>query len=107
MNSFDEIIEKIKDIISSEVPKRRVFDTDVAKEIGVLPATLASAKKRNSILYREIMLFCAKRKICINWLFFNQDAEALVVETEKFSRSKHFVFNSLNKETTKLKRRVF
>ncbi len=90
MNSFNEIIEKIKDIISTESPNGKVFDKDVAAELGISQATFATMKKRGAIPYKELMEFCARRKISINWLFFDQSAGMLVEETEKFFRIKYF-----------------
>ena len=90
MNNFNEIIEKIKDIISSESETGKVFDKDVASELGISQATFATMKKRGAIPYKELMEFCARRKISINWIFFDQSAGMLVEETEKFFQVKYF-----------------
>ena len=90
MNSFVEIIEKVKDIISNEVKGGKVFDKDVAAELGISQATFATMKKRGAIPYKVLMEFCARRKISINWLFFDQSAGMLVEETEKFFHVKYF-----------------
>ncbi len=90
MNQFVDIIEKVKDIISNEVDGGKVFDKDVAKELGISQATFATMKKRGAIPYKELMEFCARRKISINWLFFDQAAGMLVEETDKFFHVKYF-----------------
>jgi len=90
MNSFNEIIEKVKDIISNDSVNGKVFDKDVAAELGISQATFATMKKRGAIPYKELMEFCARRKISINWLFFDQSAGMLVEETEKFFQIKYF-----------------
>jgi len=90
MNNFNEIIEKIKDIISNESETGKVFDKDVAAELGISQATFATMKKRGAIPYKELMEFCARRKISINWIFFDQSAGMLVEETEKFFQVKYF-----------------
>ena len=90
MNNFVEIIEKIKDIISNEVEGGKVFDKDVAAELGISQATFATMKKRGAIPYKELMNFCARRKISINWIFFDQAAGMLVEETDKFFHVKLF-----------------
>ncbi len=90
MNTFNEIIEKVKDIISKDIKGGKVFDKDVAKELGISQATFATMKKRGAIPYKELMEFCARRKISINWLFFDQNANMLVEETEKFFQVKYF-----------------
>ncbi len=90
MNTFNEIIEKIKDVISNETESGKVFDKDVAAELGISQATFATMKKRGAVPYKELMEFCARRKLSINWLFFDQSAGMLVEETEKFFRVKYF-----------------
>jgi SOS-response transcriptional repressor LexA len=90
MVDFSEIIERIKDIISTKKIGGKVYDKDVAAELGIGQATFATMKKRGSIPYREIMEFCARRKISINWLFFDQPAEMLIEETDKFFRVRYF-----------------
>jgi SOS-response transcriptional repressor LexA len=90
MNNFNEITEKVKDIISSDIDSGKVFDKDVAAELGISQATFATMKKRGAIPYKELMEFCARRKISINWLFFDQAAGMLVDETDKFFQVKYF-----------------
>ena len=90
MIEFNEIIERLKDIVSSKKIGGKVYDKDVAAELGIAQATFATMKKRGSIPYREIMEFCARKKISINWLFFDQPAEMLIEETNKFFRVRYF-----------------
>jgi hypothetical protein len=90
MNGFNEIIEKIKDVISNETENGKVFDKDVASELNISQATFATMKKRGAVPYKELMEFCARRKLSINWLFFDQSAGMLLEETEKFFRVKYF-----------------
>jgi SOS-response transcriptional repressor LexA len=88
--NFEKVIEKIKDIISQEVGDKKVLNKDVAKALGITPEHLSILKKRNKIPYEEIAYFCAKRKISINWLLFDQDISAISNETEKFSKIRYF-----------------
>jgi len=90
MVSIYETIDKIKDIISTKKIGGKVFDKDVAVELGIPQPTFATMKKRGTIPYKEIMEFCARKKISINWLFFDQSAEMLLEETEKFFRVRYF-----------------
>jgi len=90
MVDFHEVIEKLKDILSTKKIGGKVYDKDVAAELGIAQATFATMKKRGSIPYREIMEFCARKKISINWLFFDQPAEMLIEETSKFFRVRYF-----------------
>ena len=84
------IIDKIKDIISSEYVNQKVFDKDVAHALGISKDSLTHFKKRNAVPYEQIVYFCAKRKISINWILFDQLPKSLEEETEKYSRIKYF-----------------
>jgi len=87
---FDKIIEKIKDILSLEIGDRKVLNKDVATALGITPENLSVLKKRNKIPYEELAYFCAKRKISLNWLLFDQQIENIAKETEKFSKIRYF-----------------
>ena len=84
------ILNKIKDILSQEIGERKVFDKDVAEALGINQLTLATMKNRAKIPYKEILEFCAKRKISINWLLFDQVVESLQAETDKYARVHYF-----------------
>lgn len=87
---INEIIEKLKDILSSEHPNRKIYDKDVAVALGMSKESLSHLKKKNGVPYEHIAKFCAKRKISINWVLFEQLPKSLEEETEKFTRIKHF-----------------
>ncbi len=90
MVQFSEIIEKLKDVISTKKIGGKVFDKDVAMELGIPQTSFATMKKRNSIPYEELMQFCASKKLSINWLFFDQPVEMLLEETNKFFQVRYF-----------------
>jgi phage repressor protein C with HTH and peptisase S24 domain len=87
---FEKIIEKIKDIISEEIGERKVLNKDVAKALNITPEYLSILKKRNKIPFEELAYFCAKRKISLNWLLFDQEIDTIAKETEKFSKIRYF-----------------
>ncbi len=87
---FKMIIDKLKDVISEKDLNKKVFDKDVASELGIPQTTFATMKKRNSIPYEEILKFCAKRKISVNWLFFDQAVDMLIEETNKFFQIRYY-----------------
>jgi len=90
MMNLNEIIEKLKDVISETKIGGKVFDKDVAQALNIPQATFATMKKRNSIPYEEILEFCALKKISVNWLFFDQAVDMLKAETEKFFQVRYF-----------------
>jgi len=90
MPNLKEILQRLKDVLSQDLGERKVFDKDVAEALAINHVTLATMKARNKIPYQELLDFCAKRKISINWLFYNQVVESLVQETERFARIRYF-----------------
>jgi phage repressor protein C with HTH and peptisase S24 domain len=90
MNTFVEIVEEIKSIISSEYDGRKIFDKDVANALGISSANFATMKKRDRLPYVELLDFCATKSISINWLLYNQSPESLVEATNKFFMVKYF-----------------
>ncbi len=90
MRSVNEIFESLKDIISEEIGSKMVYDKDLAMFLGINHITLATMKKRGKIPYDKVLDFCAKRKISINWLLYDQAVDSTRDETEKYARIKYF-----------------
>ena len=90
MYDLKVVITKLKDIISEEKKVKKIFDKDVADALAIPQTTFATMKKRNSIPFKEIMEFCANKKLSINWLFFDQAIDMLAEETEKFFQIHYF-----------------
>jgi len=90
MVSFSTVIDKLKEVISERNLRKKIFDKDVANELGIPQATFATMKRRNSIPYEEILEFCAIKKISANWLFFDQAVDMLIEETNKFFHIRYY-----------------
>ena len=90
MNSFNDIVEEIKSIVSSEFDSKKIFDKDIANILGITNMNFATMKKRNKIPFTELMDFCASRSISINWMLYGQSPESLVEATNKFYMVKYF-----------------
>ncbi|HHD82196.1 MAG TPA: phage repressor protein [Campylobacterales bacterium] len=90
MYDLRTIIIKLKEVISEEKRVKKVFDKDVADALAIPQTTFATMKKRNSIPFKEIMEFCATKKLSINWLFFDQAIHMLEEETEHFFQVHYF-----------------
>jgi len=88
--SFEEVVARLKDIISAEVGERRVLDKDVAETLGIAPSYFAVLKKRESLPLAAIADFCALRKISINWLLYDQMPRSLEESTEKVATIRYF-----------------
>ncbi len=94
MKTFSEIVEEIKDIISADIPGKKVFDKDVASALDITQMNFATMKKRDKIPYEELLNFCAKRSIAINWLLYDQSPESLIEATNQFYMVRYF--NAVN-----------
>ncbi len=90
MYDLKDVIKKIKEIIALEKKGKKVFDKDVANALAIPQTTFATMKKRNSIPFKEILEYCANKKLSINWLFFDQSIEMLAEETDKFFQVHYF-----------------
>ena len=90
MNSFSEIVEEIKSIVSSEFNSKKIFDKDVAEILGISQMNFATMKKRNKIPFGELLDFCASRSISINWILYGQSPESLVEATNKYYMVRYF-----------------
>ncbi len=83
MLHFDEIIEKLRDVLSLE-RKGKVFDKDIATALDITSVNFATMKKRDSVPFSNILDFCALKKISINWMLYGQDPSSLVDSTDKY-----------------------
>lgn len=90
MKSFLEIVEEIKNVVSSEFNSKKMYDKDVADILGVSQMNFATMKKRNKIPFGELLDFCAKKSISINWILYGQSPESLVEATNKLFMVKYF-----------------
>jgi len=84
MNSFANMVEEIKSIVSPEFAPKKVFDKDVAEILGISQMNFATMKKRDKIPFSELLDFCAKRSISINWMLYGQSPESLVEATNNY-----------------------
>ena len=84
MQNYNEILEKLKDILSKELDNKKVFNKDIAQALNINYDVFRKAKQYNRVPYWEIMQFLAKRNISINWFFFNQLPESLIENTANY-----------------------
>ncbi len=84
MLDVGEIIEKLKDILSADGKNGKVFDKDVANSLELSQANFATMKNRGKIPFSNILNFCARKKISINWLLYNQNPDSLLDTTDRY-----------------------
>ncbi|MBV5348385.1 hypothetical protein JZU61_01745 [bacterium] len=81
---FEEIEERIKDIISHEVGNKKVTVKMVASALGMGYRSYMRSKTSEVVPVDELCFFCAKRDISINWMLYDQQTEIIKKETDKF-----------------------
>jgi hypothetical protein len=84
MFNINEIIEKLRDVLSSDKDTGKVFDKEIANALDLTSVNFATMKKRKSIPFSNILDFCAVKKISINWLLYGQDPSSLIDSTDKY-----------------------
>lgn len=84
MKKYEELINKLKDILSEELGNKKIFDKDIAYALDINYDNFRKQKARGSIPYPEIISFLAIRNISINWFFFNQLPESLIEPTSNY-----------------------
>ena len=63
--SIIDITDKLKDILSNEIPNKKIFDKDVATALNLSKESFSIMKRKNAIPYVQRSKFWAKRKITI------------------------------------------
>ena len=74
---FDDIILRVKSIISTDKNRERIYNKEIAGALGLSPEYFAVIKKRGKIPYEALAHFCREHKISLNWILFGQKPERL------------------------------
>lgn len=70
--STTEIVEEIKNILSTKNKGKKVFDSDVAGVLRLTYVNLATMKRRNKIPYEQVVLFCDRCGLDSHDIFFDK-----------------------------------
>ncbi|MDO9304619.1 MAG: helix-turn-helix domain-containing protein [Sulfuricurvum sp.] len=70
MNVMNEIVERIKDVISNDHPGKNIKDKHVAHALDMKPNCLYLKKSRGLLPYETVVLFCIRRNVSLNWMLF-------------------------------------
>lgn len=82
MEDFINIIDKIKVVLRDGV-KRKVTDKEVSLALDMSVQNFSNYKNDDRIPLENILNFCAKKRISINWLLYSQMPCSLENETMK------------------------
>jgi len=80
MNNI-EVLERLADIVEISLG-RKPYDKDIANALGMSPANYSNMKQKNRLPLEAIVTYCAKQRININWVLFEQSSKMLEEKTE-------------------------
>ncbi|MFA6197264.1 MAG: helix-turn-helix domain-containing protein [Sulfurimonas sp.] len=69
MRDFCDVIKELKKYLSAD-KKIKILDKDIADALEISQANFATLKRRNSMPYANILVFCQKEKLCAGEIFF-------------------------------------
>jgi len=73
MIDFNDVMFRIKQILTKHSEKKKIFDKDIALALELKPQNYAVIKKRKKIPYEAIAYFSRKHKLNMNWILFAQN----------------------------------
>lgn len=68
--STREVVNNIKSILSLYGDKKKIYDADVSKALGVEHNTLTQTIRRDSLLCKEILEWCQNTGVSTDFVFF-------------------------------------
>lgn len=74
---FSDVMQRVKNVLSAEKKKEKIFDKDVALALQIDPQYYAVMKRRNKIPYESIAYFSRRHNLNMNWLLLAQNPQYL------------------------------
>ena len=77
MIDFNEVMQRIKKILTLKTKKEKILDRDIANSLDLDPQYFAVIKRRKKIPYEKLAYFCRENKISMNWILLEQKPQNL------------------------------
>lgn len=77
MIDFHEVMQRVKQILSTQTKKEKILDRDIADSLELDPQYFAVIKRRKKIPYEPLAYFCKHHNISMNWLLLAQKPQYL------------------------------
>ena len=77
MIDFQEVMQRIKEILIIKTKKEKILDRDIADTLKLDPQYYAVIKRRKKIPYEKLAYFCKENKISMNWILLEQKPKNL------------------------------
>ncbi len=79
--NFEEVMGRVALIIEHDL-ERKPYDKDIADALGIAATQYSNNKKRQNIPFEKIAELCARKRISINWVLYEQSSQMLDKNTE-------------------------
>ncbi len=77
MIDFQEVMQRIKEILILQSKKEKILDRDIADTLKLDPQYYAVIKRRKKIPYEKLAYFCKENRISLNWVLLKQEPQNL------------------------------
>jgi len=77
MIDFQEVMQRIKEILILQSKKEKILDRDIADTLKLDPQYYAVIKRRKKIPYEKLAYFCKENRISLNWVLLEQEPQNL------------------------------
>ncbi len=77
MIEFQDVMQRVKEILLEENNKEKILDRDIASSLNLDPQYFAVIKRRKKIPYEKLAYFCKENKISMNWILLEQKPQNL------------------------------
>ncbi len=77
MIDFHEVMQRVKEILSTQTNKKKILDRDIADSLELDPQYFAVIKRRKKIPYEPLAYFCKQNRISLNWILLAQKPQYL------------------------------
>ncbi len=77
MIDFNDVMQRIKKILSIQIQKEKILDKDIALALQLDPQYYAVIKKRKKIPFESIAHFSHFHKLNMNWILLAQKPQYL------------------------------
>jgi hypothetical protein len=80
---FQNILQRLEAVLQEKSARAKVYNKEIAQELGLTPDYFAVIKKRGKVPYLSLALFAQKEGINLNWLLLGSPPKRLCIDSEK------------------------
>jgi len=77
MIDFHEVMQRVKQVLSTQSNKKKILDRDIADSLELDPQYFAVIKRRKKIPYEPLAHFCKQHNVSLNWILLAQKPQYL------------------------------